>query len=87
MLGELAALPWDSVGAGGIVVFAVYLVLTGRVVTRKVFEDMRDQRDVWQKAWKEQQQTIIDIGARVDAQTEAMRTMERVLTSITSRGR
>ena len=84
----LAAVPWSDLGAGGLVVLAVLLLLTGRIVTRAVYEDMTRQRDKWEAAWKDSQRALADRDALIDANTEAMRTLEASFNAFLSlRGR
>lgn len=73
----MTGIPWGNIGAGGLVTFAVLLLLTGRIVTRAVYNDMVAQRDKWETAWKDSQSTIAERDARLDANTEAMRALQQ----------
>lgn len=84
---DLATLPWQDLGAGGIVVLAVLGILTGRIVPRQVLKDVEAQRDVYKQAWEQQCARNDEFGGQVDANTEALRTVERMLTSIMARER
>jgi Fe-S cluster biosynthesis and repair protein YggX len=86
----MAAVPWSDLGAGGLVVLAVLLLLTGRIVTRAVYEDMVRQRDKWETAWQASQRALAERDALIDANTEAMRTLEQsfnAFLSLRDRGR
>lgn len=85
-MGEpaLAAVPWSDLGAGGLVVLAVLLLLTGRIVTRAVYEDMVRQRDKWEAAWRDSQRALAERDAQLDANTEALKTMEAAFNAFLS---
>lgn len=49
---ELAGLSVFQGGAAGLVTLIVVLILTGRLVPRRTYEDMREERDTWRAAHK-----------------------------------
>lgn len=81
---ELATFPWGDLGAGGLVVFAVWLLLTGRIVPRSVLKDVESQRDTYKQSWQEERSAGIAKDAQVDANTEAMRTLEATMNAFLS---
>jgi hypothetical protein len=84
----MASIPWGNVGAGGLVTFAVLLLLTGRIVTRAVYQDMVAQRDKWEAAWRDSQQALAAKDIALDTNTEALKTLEQALNGVMSlRGR
>lgn len=84
----MAAVPWSDFSAAGLVGLFVLLLFTGRIVTRAVYQDMVNQRDKWEAAWKDSQQALADHDKQLDANTEAMRTLEQALNGVMSlRGR
>lgn len=44
---ELAGVPWQQLGLAGMAIFAVALVLTGRLVPRSTLTDAFKARDEW----------------------------------------
>lgn len=80
----LGAIPWGNLGAGGLVVLAVLMLLSGRIVPRSVYQDMVAQRDKWEAAWRDSQQALATKDAQLDANTEALRTMEQALNAVMS---
>ncbi len=101
-MGDLGAFfgslnPGD-VGFGALVVAAVWLIFTGRLVPRSVLEDTRKDCDRLvaakteeAKEWRQAaEQSSLTTGALVDqyrALLESSETMERVLESIQSRAK
>lgn len=74
----MGAIPWGNISAGGLLGFAILLLLTGRIVTRSVYRDMVTQRDKWEQAWKDSQAARdARQEAKLDASTQAMETMEK----------
>ncbi|MCX5209829.1 hypothetical protein OG689_11085 [Kitasatospora sp. NBC_00240] len=49
-MDELAGLGMIQGGAVGVVTLIVLLILTGRLVPRRTYEDMREERDTWRAA-------------------------------------
>lgn len=68
------------VGAG------VRAILTGRLVPRSAVEDVRADRDKWELAWQNSQATITAFEGRLDANTEALKLMERLMDALVARG-
>jgi hypothetical protein len=81
---ELEKIPWADLGASGLVVLAVLLLLTGRIVTRASYQDVVEQRDKWEQAWKDSQQALAARDAQLDANTEAMRALEQAFNAFMS---
>jgi hypothetical protein len=81
---ELAAFPWGDLGPTGLVALFVLLLFTGRVVTRAVYQDMVAQRDKWESAWQASQQALAERDALIDANTEALKTVEASFNSFLS---
>lgn len=86
-----AAVPWPQLAAGsvitalvGVVAFGLRALIRGDLVPRKVLEDVEERADKWEAAWAQSQETIKDLGGRIDAVTEGLRTIERAFTSVTS---
>lgn len=87
-----SSVPWPQLVAGsiitalvGVVAFGVRAIIKGDLVARKVLEDAEERADKWEAAWDTSQETIKDFGGRIDAVTEGLRTIEKVLTSLTDR--
>ena len=99
-MGDLGAFfgglnPGD-VGFGVLVVAAVWLIYTGRLVPRSTVEDIRADRDrivglkteeatAWRDAAKESAQTTAALTEQYRALLESTETMEKLLESITQR--
>lgn len=81
---ELATFPWGDLGAGGLVVFAVWLLLTGRIVPRSVLKDVEAQRDTYKQSWQEERAANAERDAHLDANTEVVRTMQSTMNAFLS---
>lgn len=86
-----ASIPWPQLVAGsvitalvGVVAFGVRALIRGDLVPRKVLEDAEERADKWEHAWDTSQVTIKDLADRIAAVTEALKTIERALTSVTT---
>lgn len=78
---------WSVIAAlASIVGLTVRSILTGRLVPRSAVEDIRADREKWETAWHLSQQTMTEFAARVDANTEALRLVERILDALVARG-
>lgn len=69
---DLDKIPWGDIGPSGLVVIVIMLLFTGRLVTRSVYEDMREQRDLFKAAWKEALDANRAYDERLDANTDAL---------------
>lgn len=43
----LSLIPWQGLGWGGLIFFAVLLIMRGDIVSRKVHEEVKADRDLW----------------------------------------
>lgn len=80
---ELDKIPWGDLGPPGLIALFILLLFTGKIVTRAALEDMREQRDFFKQAWVESQATVQSMDERVDANTDALRSVEQALRAIT----
>jgi hypothetical protein len=69
---ELAGIGVVQGGAAGLLALVVLLVLTGRLIPRRTYEDLREERDMWRTAFqasedarhveREQAVTAVEVG-------------------------
>ena len=79
MLGGVV--PVDLVAPGGIVAFAIFLILTGRLVPRSTLDDVRGQRDAWQRVAEEasdQNRQLIEVARVINDVMSSLPTTGRV---------
>ena len=79
---NFAAIPWVQGGAAALLAFAVWLILTGRIVPRAVLKDSQAERDKWESAWRTSQDTVTELSQQVTALVEVGKTTEALLRSI-----
>lgn len=80
----MAAFHWSDLGAGGLVVLTVLLLLRGALVPRSVLKDVEAQRDTYKQSWQEERQANAEILTHLDANTAAMHTMESTMNAFLS---
>ena len=93
MTSTLAQVPWQTLLAGGLVTgligvvgWIVRAVLSGKLVPRSAVDDIRADRDKWESAWRLQQEALAEIDGRLDANTEALRLVEQLVTALATKG-
>ena len=79
---DLSAVPWGAITAPGMLLVAVWLVLTGRFVPRAVLDDALRREREWQEqaeAWREAHGTseksrglLLDVNARTTTALERL---------------
>lgn len=85
MGGFLAGIPPELLtggGAAGIVVLAVVMVLTGRLVPRAVHEETRADRDAWRSAYETTELARRKQAEQLDALLESAKATERLMTAM-----
>lgn len=53
--------PWTQASASVVLVFAVVLILTGRLVPRSALKDAEKARDEWREMFKESQGNVTEL--------------------------
>lgn len=93
MTSSLSQVPWQTLLAGGLVLgllgivgWIVRAVLSGKLVPRTAVDDIRADRDKWEAAWRLQQAALGEIDGRLDANTEALRLVERLVEALATKG-
>lgn len=85
-MGELlAGVPTDlvtSIGGGGLLALAIWLVLTGRLVPKSTHEETRLDRDEWRKTAETTQKRLDVISQQMDKLLASSLTVERFMTSL-----
>lgn len=71
-----------QVGIGGLLSLAIWLIFTGRLVTRNVVDDIRMQRDRWEQAARDSESARAEERAQVRELLEVAKITEHVLTSL-----
>lgn len=83
----MTAFPWGQVSAGTIVVFVVWLILTGRLVPRAALLEVKEQRDKYKESWENGQESTKELVAQVRDLTDMGRTSETLLRALLDRNR
>lgn len=61
---------------------AVLLLLFGRLVPRRTYDDIKEDRDRWQRAHKESEAARAELVANLNALLESSRTTESLIRSL-----
>jgi hypothetical protein len=77
--------PWRDLSYASLFFAAVWLLLTGRLVTRAGVRDLEKQRDIYKESWEKAIAAFESLETRVDANTQALNTVERAMSSILRR--
>lgn len=75
--------PWPQLSAGGLLLGAVSMVLSGWLVPRRVLRDAQEQRDKWEGAWREQASLNRENATQIADLKEIGHTSVALLQSIT----
>lgn len=84
--GDLAALPWQGIGLGGLVTMAVLFLFTGRLVPKSVYDKMEASKDREIERWMQVAHRAEDLADRQSIQIseliEGGRTTTRVVDAL-----
>lgn len=83
---DLATLPWQGIGLGGLVTMAVLFLFTGRLVPKSVYDKMEASKDKEIERWIQVAQRAEDLADRQSVQIseliEGGRTTTRVVDAL-----
>lgn len=74
----LTLIPWTTIGPGGLLAFAVLLIIRGDLVPRRTFDAMVQDRDYWREAAERRENQF-------DALSETARTAVAALDALPPR--
>lgn len=78
-------IPWAAIGAltpSGMLMLAVWLILTGRIVPKSTYEVMAKARDDWQSTAQKKQEIIHTLAETVREQSVVSQTAAKVMTAV-----
>lgn len=78
-------IPWAAIGAltpSGMLMLAVWLILTGRIVPKSTYEVMVKARDDWQATAQKKQEIIHTLAETVREQSVVSETAAKVMTAV-----
>lgn len=78
-------IPWAAIGAltpSGMLMLAVWLILTGRIVPKSTYEVMVKARDDWQATAQKKQEIIYTLAETVREQSVVSQTAAKVMTAV-----
>lgn len=78
-------IPWAAIGAltpSGMLMLAVWLILTGRIVPKSTYEVMVKARDDWQATAQKKQEIIHTLAETVREQSVVSQTAAKVMTAV-----
>lgn len=78
-------IPWAAIGAltpSGMLMLAVWLILTGRIVPKSTYEVMVKARDDWQTTAQKKQEIIHTLAETVREQSVVSQTAAKVMTAV-----
>ncbi|MFB7461319.1 hypothetical protein [Streptomyces sp. NPDC056188] len=81
-MSALIGAGWATVGTTGLLGLAVLLVLTGKLVPRRLYLDMKQERDLWRQAHTESEKGRVEAQRQSGELLELSRTAGHILTSL-----
>lgn len=78
-------IPWAAIGAltpSGMLMLAVWLILTGRIVPKSTYEVMVKARDDWQATAQKKQEIIHTLAETVREQSVVSQTAAKVMSAV-----
>ncbi|WP_328313074.1 hypothetical protein OG432_24345 [Streptomyces sp. NBC_00442] len=82
MSGDLLGINVTQGGAVALLALVVLMVLTGRLIPRRTYDDVREERDTWRAAHSSSEEARRLEREQVDELLELSRTADRVLTAL-----
>lgn len=78
----LEHLPITVIGPGALLTLVVLLILTGKLIPRRTYDDMRDDRDHWRTAQALSEAARLEAAGQVKELLEHARTTDAFIRSI-----
>jgi len=85
-VGEVFGVDVTQGGAVALLAIVVLMVLTGRLIPRRTYDDMREERNMWRTAAHDAEQLTRKQQDQIDEMLELSRTAGHVLTSLPGQG-
>lgn len=85
MGGEVLGVDVTQGGAVALLALVVLMVLTGRLVPRRTYDDLREERNLWRTAAHDAETLARRQQEQIDEMLELSRTAGHVLTSLPGR--
>lgn len=85
----LDGIPWpivSDVGAGGLVVLVVLLILSGRLIPKSHYDELVRARDYWRDAFQAEQEANRLHAQAADAQQMVAETVVKVMSAVQDGG-
>lgn len=79
---DVSGIPLDSLTPAALLGLAILLLLLGRLVPRRTYEDLKNDRDRWQVAHQESEAARQEMAMQMRELLETGRTTEALLRSI-----
>lgn len=73
---------WGNVSASAVLLFAIVLVLTGRLVPRSYLKDEQKRGDEWREMFMESQANVTELVSQVKDLTVTTKSSETILREI-----
>jgi hypothetical protein len=73
---------WGEIGAGGVVIFIIFMILKGKLVPETYFSFLKDERDDWREVALKHIETARLQANTIETLMETGRTMDHVIRSL-----
>ena len=81
----MEAIPWTAIGGlspAAMLMLAVWLILTGRIVPKSTYDVMVKGRDSWQETAQKKQEIIHTLSETVREQQVVNETVTKIMTAV-----
>lgn len=85
-MGEVLGVDVTQGGAVALLAVVVLMVLTGRLIPRRTYDDLREERNMWRTATQDAERLAHRQQNQLDEMLELSRTAGHVLTSLPGQG-
>jgi len=84
-MDDLAGIPLNGLTAPALLGLAILLLLLGKLIPRRTYEDLKDDRDRWREAHDKSESARKELLGTLDELLEHARTTESFIRSLPSR--
>lgn len=82
VIPEIYSIPLAGLTAPALLGIAIVLILSGRLIPRRTYDDLREDRDRWQRAFTVSEEARLSQSKQLDAAMEVGKTVTDVMVAL-----